>query len=78
MPVRYVVVRTDVRALTAADLAAAIAGSGHARDERTFPEPRRQMAFADTLDAAIGLARALAAVGQVRAGRQRVKIIRVS
>jgi hypothetical protein len=77
MPVQYVVVRTEVRRVTPADLTAAWANGGSVRDERTLPEPRRQVAFAENLEAALHLARALASVGPVRSGRQRVKVVRV-
>jgi hypothetical protein len=74
---RYLVVRTDVRRLAPEDLSASLADGGRARDERTAPEPRRQTASADSLDVALRLARALASVGPVRAGRQRVKVLRL-
>jgi hypothetical protein len=77
MKVQYVVVRTDVRRLTPDDLTAAWAQGGTPRDERTLPEPRRQVAFADNLESALHLARALATVGTVRSGRQRVKVVRL-
>jgi hypothetical protein len=47
------------------------------RDERRIPETRRQVASATDRDAALRMARALAACGAVRAGRQRVKVIRL-
>ncbi len=71
------VVRTDIRRLTPDDLTAAWAQGGSPRDERTLPEPRRQVAFADNLESALHLARALASVGTVRSGRQRVKVVRL-
>lgn len=74
---QYVVVRTDIRRLTPGDLAAAWAQGGSPRDERALPEPRRQVAFADNLESALQLARALATVGTVRSGRQRVKVVRL-
>jgi hypothetical protein len=77
MPLQYAVVRTDIRRLTPADLTAAWAGGSYARDERTSPEPRRQVAFADSLEAALHLARALTSVGLVRSGRQRIKVVRL-
>jgi hypothetical protein len=77
MTLHYLVVRTEIRRLTPHDLDVTWAARGHARDERACPEPRRQTAFADSLDAALMLARALASVGPVRAGRQRVKVIRL-
>jgi hypothetical protein len=73
----YLVVRTDVRKLSPHDLAVTWAEGGLARDERTSPEHRRQTAFADNLESALHLARALATVGAVRGGRQRVKVIRL-
>ena len=44
-------------------------------DETTAPEPRRQVVHAEDRDAALLLARALATVGAVRAGKQRVKVL---
>lgn len=73
----YLVVRTEVRQLTPQELVAAWAGGTPARDERVWPECRRQTAFAHNLESALHLARALATVGPVRAGRQRVKVIRL-
>lgn len=73
----YLVVRTDIRQLSPREMAAAWATGGAARDERASPEHRRQTAFADNLASALHLARALASVGAVRAGRQRVKVIRL-
>jgi hypothetical protein len=75
---RYLIVRTDVRALEPDQITAAWADGIRIRDERTAPEPRRQTVCADDREAALNLARALAAVGAVRAGRQRVKVVRVS
>jgi hypothetical protein len=69
----YLIVRTDVRAVSAQ----AVDIIDHARDERHTPEMRRQTAIAETWEAAMRMARALAACGQVRSGRQRVKIIRI-
>lgn len=66
----YVIIRTEVR--DGADRAGV-----NQRDERYTPETRRQTMTATTKDAALQLARALAACGQVRNGRQRVKVIRV-
>jgi hypothetical protein len=68
----YLIIRTDVR-----DVSEEINTGGRFRDERNAPETRRQMAKADNVDAAMRLARALAACGQVRTGRQRVKVIRL-
>ncbi|NJP32303.1 hypothetical protein [Micromonospora thermarum] len=72
---RFLIVRTDVRAAADVDIAAAWAGGGRLRDETTSPEPRRQVVHADDRDAALVLARALASVGAVRAGKQRVKVL---
>jgi hypothetical protein len=66
---RYLIVRTDVREQ---DL-----NSPGQRDERRYPEHRRQVASAQDRDAALHLARALASCGAVRSGRQRVKVIRL-
>jgi hypothetical protein len=68
----YLIIRTEVR-----DVSEQIASGARFRDERSAPEARRQMAKADSFDSAMRLARALAACGQVRAGRQRVKVIRL-
>ncbi|SCL13411.1 hypothetical protein [Micromonospora inyonensis] len=73
---RFLIVRTDIRTADDADLAAAWSAGG-LRDETTAPEPRRQVLHADDRDAALRLARALAGVGRVRAGRQRVKVLPV-
>lgn len=67
----YLIIRTDVRH------APDEINRGMFRDERSEPETRRQTATADNVDAAMRLARALAACGQVRMGRQRVKVIRI-
>lgn len=74
---RYQIVRTDVRAVGPDEVVAAWAGGARLRDERTDPEPRRQIVCAEDRDAALSLARALASVGAVRAGRQRIKVVRV-
>lgn len=74
---RYLIVRTDVRAMNPDEVIAAWAGGSRIRDERTTPEPRRQTVSAEDREAALSLARALASVGAVRAGRQRVKVVRV-
>jgi hypothetical protein len=66
---RYLIVRTDIRAATD--------DSPIPRDERRYPETRRQTATAEDWDSALHLARALAACGAVRSGRQRVKVIRL-
>jgi hypothetical protein len=70
----YLIVRTEVRKIPDATVDA----SDHARDERHAPETRRSSATAETWDAAMRMARALAACGQVKAGRQRVKVIKLS
>ncbi|MFJ6198380.1 hypothetical protein [Micromonospora sp. NPDC092111] len=72
---RFLIVRTDIRTAADIDLAAAWAGGGPLRDEPTAPESRRQTVHAEDRDAALLLARALATVGAVRSGRQRVKVL---
>ncbi|PZF94485.1 hypothetical protein [Micromonospora deserti] len=72
---RFLIVRTDIRAAADVDIAAAWAGGGRLRDETTSPEPRRQVVHAEDRDAALLLARALATVGAVRSGKQRVKVL---
>ncbi|MEV0805897.1 hypothetical protein [Micromonospora sp. NPDC050200] len=72
---RFLIVRTDIRTAADNDIAAAWAGGGLLRDETTTPEPRRQIVHAEDRDAALLLARALATVGAVRSGRQRVKVL---
>jgi hypothetical protein len=67
---RYLIVRTDVRE-PGLDVPV------RTRDERRYPETRRQVASAVDRDSALRMARALAACGAVRAGRQRVKVIRL-
>jgi hypothetical protein len=63
---RYLVVLTDVRPLTNGE-----------RDERREPERRRQVVGASSREAAERIAGAFAALGMVRAGRQRVKVLAV-
>jgi hypothetical protein len=63
---RYLVVLTDVRPL-----------SNGGRNERVEPERRRQVIGATSRDAADRIASAFTALGMVRAGRQRVKVIAV-
>ncbi|MEN3608097.1 MULTISPECIES: hypothetical protein [unclassified Plantactinospora] len=63
---RYLVVLTDVRPLTK-----------EGRDERIEPERRRQVVGATSREAADRIATAFAALGMVRAGRQRVKVLAV-
>ncbi|SCG57483.1 hypothetical protein [Micromonospora inositola] len=75
---RFLIVRTDIRAAADIDIAAAWADGGRLRDETTEPEPRRQVVHAEDRDAALLLARALATVGAVRSGRQRVKVLPIS
>ncbi|TNH28452.1 hypothetical protein FHG89_15155 [Micromonospora orduensis] len=75
---RFLIVRTDIRAVADGDIAAAWADGHRLRDETTQPEPRRQIVHAEDRDAALLLARALATVGAVRAGRQRVKVLPLS
>ncbi|MGK5674196.1 hypothetical protein ACSNOB_15315 [Micromonospora sp. URMC 106] len=72
---RFLIVRTDIRAACDVDIAAAWARGGHLRDETTAPEPRRQIVHAEDRDAALLLARALSTVGSVRSGKQRVKVL---
>ncbi|MFY1690664.1 hypothetical protein [Plantactinospora sp. WMMB782] len=63
---RFLVVLTDVRPL-----------SNQGRDERIEPERRRQVVGATSREAADRIATAFAALGMVRAGRQRVKVLAV-
>ncbi|MFR9780065.1 hypothetical protein ACL02O_28915 [Micromonospora sp. MS34] len=63
---RFLVVLTDVRPL-----------KGMERNERTSPERRRQVVGASSREAADRIAGAFMALGMVRAGRQRVKVIAV-
>lgn len=63
---RFLVVLTDVRPL-----------DGVVRNERTMPERRRQVIGASSRAAADRIAAAFMALGMVRAGRQRVKVIAV-
>ncbi len=72
---RFLIVRTDIPAAADSDIAAAWAGGGRLRDEKTTPEARRQVVHAEDREAALVLARALATVGAVRSGRQRVKVL---
>jgi hypothetical protein len=74
---RFLIVRTDIRSVEPDELSSVWQRGGRIRDERTTPEARRQTVCADDRDAALRLARALASVGAVRAGRQRVKVVRV-
>ncbi|MGC4805305.1 hypothetical protein [Micromonospora sp. DT233] len=63
---RFLVVLTDVRP-----------GDGVGRNERLAPERRRQVVSASSREAADRIAGAFMALGMVRAGRQRVKVIAV-
>ncbi|MFG3696805.1 hypothetical protein ACGF5C_02625 [Micromonospora sp. NPDC047620] len=72
---RFLIVRTDIRAAADVDIAATWACGGRLRDETTTPEPRRQIVHAEDRDAALLLARALSTVGAVRSGKQRVKVL---
>jgi hypothetical protein len=63
---RFLVVLTDVRPLSA-----------DGRNERLVPERRRQVVGATSREAAEKIASAFMALGMVRAGRQRVKVIAV-
>lgn len=63
---RYLVVLTDVRPLATGG-----------RDERYEPERRRQVVGASSREAAERIATAFTALGMVRAGRQRVKVLAV-
>lgn len=62
---RFLVVLTDVRA------------QDGGRDERASPERRRQVVGASSREAAERIAGAFMALGMVRAGRQRVKLIAI-
>jgi hypothetical protein len=75
---RYLIVRTEVRALDDDQVVAAWAEGMRIRDETATPEARRQIVTADDREAALNLARALAAMGAVRAGRQRIKVVRIA
>ena len=63
---RFLVVLTDVRPLT-----------NDGRDERAEPERRRQVVGASSREAADRIAGTFTALGMVKAGRQRVKVIAV-
>ncbi|MEW2380886.1 hypothetical protein AB0873_02135 [Micromonospora sp. NPDC047707] len=62
---RFLVVLTDVRS------------DDGDRDERSSPERRRQVVSASSREAADRIAGAFMALGMVRAGRQRVKVIAI-
>ena len=72
---RFLIVRTDIRTAGETDITAAWACGNRLRDETIRPEPRRQVVHAEDRDAALLLARALATVGAVRSGKQRVKVL---
>ncbi|WP_433529791.1 hypothetical protein ACQPYA_26625 [Micromonospora sp. CA-263727] len=72
---RFLIVRTDIRSAAETDITAAWACGHRLRDETTRPEPRRQVVHAEDRDAALLLARAIATVGAVRSGKQRVKVL---
>ncbi|GGM45018.1 hypothetical protein GCM10011608_32170 [Micromonospora sonchi] len=72
---RFLIVRTAIRAAADTDITAAWARGRRLRDETARPEPRRQVVHAEDRDAALLLARALATVGAVRSGKQRVKVL---
>jgi hypothetical protein len=72
---RFLIVRTEIRAAADTDITAAWAGGRRLRDETDRPEHRRQVVHAEDRDAALLLARAIATVGAVRSGRQRVKVL---
>ena len=74
---RYLIIRTEVRPVDLDDINALWSEEAPLRDETESPEPRRQTAEADSLEAALRLARALASVGAVRSGRQRVKVLKL-
>ncbi len=63
---RFLVVLSDVRPVETPT-----------RDERARPERRRQVVGASSREAADRIAGAFMALGMVRAGRQRVKVIAV-
>jgi len=73
----FLIVRTDVRTIDLDEISSAWHGNRRFRDERTSPEARRQTVCAEDREAALRLARAIAAVGAVRSGRQRVKVVRL-
>ena len=74
---RFMIVRTDIRPTAPDEVSEAVNQGYRLRDERMSPETRRQTMTAEDLDAALHLARALAACGPVRSGRQRVKVIKL-
>jgi hypothetical protein len=75
---RFMIVRTDIRHTAPDEVSAAVSSGYRLRDERISPETRRQTMTAEDRDAAMHLARALAACGPVRSGRQRVKVIKLN
>ena len=72
----YLVVRTEVRAFLADELAAALEGGRCPRDPDLAPEVCRQTMVAHDRLTALRLAAALSHTGPVRAGRQRIKVLR--
>ncbi|MFV2100050.1 hypothetical protein [Micromonospora sp. LOL_024] len=72
---RFLIVRTDIRTAAETEITAALAEGRRLRDETTRPEARRQVVRAEDRDAALLLARAIATVGAVRSGKQRVKVL---
>jgi hypothetical protein len=73
----FLIVRTDVRTVDLDEITSTWHDGRRLRDEKTSPELRRQTVCADDRESAFRLARALAAVGAVRSGRQRVKVVRL-
>jgi len=67
----YLVIRADVPTV------AEEINAGPFHDERHAPEIRRKTARADNYDAAMRMARAFAACGSVRTGRQQVRVIQI-
>jgi hypothetical protein len=78
LPMRFMIVRTDIRRAAADEVSEAVSNGYRLRDERISPETRRQTMTAEDREAALHLARALSTCGPVRSGRQRVKVIKLS
>ena len=76
-PMRFLIVRTDIRTAAADDLRRAWADGHRLRDETTPPSRAGRSSMPRTGTPRCQLARALASVGAVRAGRQRVKVVRL-
>ncbi|WFE26831.1 hypothetical protein O7623_26740 [Solwaraspora sp. WMMD791] len=74
---RYLIVRTEIRAVAHHELVTAVIDGRRIRDEQTTPEQRRQTLRATDRESAMRLARALSTVGSVRSGRHRVKVVPV-